>query len=236
MDGASVRAERRDPRRGQRLRAGPEEHARTRPPLPHRLPAGDLPTAGRAAHQGAGPGRQAAGGWEGWPDGGVDAAIAQRWNDSYVRGTNKAGASGLLRGHYTGHMLSMFALSYASTHDEAILARAKQLVDGLEECREAMADGVSGISYSHPGFLSAYGEWQFSALEEYAPYGEIWAPYYTLAKILAGWWRCTGTAATNRPSTSPRGSGTGSTAGCRRAPSSSCSGCGRSTSAASTAA
>lgn len=127
-----------------------------------------------------------AGGWEGWPDGGVDAAIAQRWNDSYVRGTNKGGSSGLLRGHYTGHMLSMFAFSYASTHDATILARTKELVDGLEECRAAMAAGKGGVTYSHPGFLSAYGEWQFSALEEYAPYGEIWAPYYTLAKILAG--------------------------------------------------
>lgn len=127
-----------------------------------------------------------AGGWEGWPDGGVDAAISQRWNDTYVRGTNKAGSSGLLRGHYAGHMLSMLAFSYASTHDDAILGRVKELVDGLEECRAAMAEGRGGVTYSHPGFLSAYGEWQFSALEEYAPYGEIWAPYYTLAKILAG--------------------------------------------------
>lgn len=127
-----------------------------------------------------------AGGWEGWPDGGVDAAIDQRWNDEYVRGTNRGGSSGLLRGHYGGHMLSMMAMAYASTHDEAILERVRQLVDGLEECRSAMAEGRGGVTYSHPGFLSAYGEWQFSALEEFAPYGEIWAPYYTLAKILAG--------------------------------------------------
>lgn len=127
-----------------------------------------------------------AGGWEGWPDGGIDAAVEQRWGPEYVRGTNKAGASGLLRGHYTGHMLSAFAQAYASTKDETIRDRAVQLVDGLEECREAMAAATNGHTYSHPGFLSAYGEWQFSALEEFAPYGEIWAPYYTLAKILAG--------------------------------------------------
>ncbi|HMR49932.1 MAG TPA: glycoside hydrolase family 127 protein [Arachnia sp.] len=127
-----------------------------------------------------------AGGWEGWPDRGIDAAIEQRWGPEYVRGTNKSGASGLLRGHYTGHMLSMLALAYASTGDEAIRTRAAYLVDELEKCRAAMADGGSGVAYSHPGFLSAYGEWQFSALEEFAPYGEIWAPYYTLAKILAG--------------------------------------------------
>ncbi len=41
----------------------------------------------------------------------------------------------------------------------------------------------------HPGFLSAYPETQFMRLEEFAPYGGnpgIWAPYYTLHKILAG--------------------------------------------------
>ena len=41
----------------------------------------------------------------------------------------------------------------------------------------------------HPGFLSAYPETQFVRLEEFAAYGGnqgIWAPYYTLHKILAG--------------------------------------------------
>ncbi len=41
----------------------------------------------------------------------------------------------------------------------------------------------------HPGFLSAYPETQFIRLEEFATYGGnqgIWAPYYTLHKILAG--------------------------------------------------
>jgi DUF1680 family protein len=41
----------------------------------------------------------------------------------------------------------------------------------------------------HPGFLSAYPETQFMRLEEFALYGGnqgIWAPYYTLHKILAG--------------------------------------------------
>jgi DUF1680 family protein len=41
----------------------------------------------------------------------------------------------------------------------------------------------------HPGFLSAYPETQFLRLEEFATYGGsqgIWAPYYTLHKILAG--------------------------------------------------
>jgi DUF1680 family protein len=41
----------------------------------------------------------------------------------------------------------------------------------------------------HPGFLAAYPETQFMRLEEFATYGGnqgIWAPYYTLHKILAG--------------------------------------------------
>lgn len=41
----------------------------------------------------------------------------------------------------------------------------------------------------HPGFLSAYPETQFIRLEEFAAYGGnagIWAPYYTLHKIVAG--------------------------------------------------
>ena len=41
----------------------------------------------------------------------------------------------------------------------------------------------------HPGFLSAYPETQFIRLEEFCTYGStqgIWAPYYTLHKIMAG--------------------------------------------------
>ncbi len=41
----------------------------------------------------------------------------------------------------------------------------------------------------HPGFLSAYPETQFMRLEEFATYGGnqgIWAPYYTLHKIVSG--------------------------------------------------
>lgn len=41
----------------------------------------------------------------------------------------------------------------------------------------------------HPGFLSAYPETQFIRLEDFCTYGStqgIWAPYYTLHKIMAG--------------------------------------------------
>jgi uncharacterized protein len=125
-------------------------------------------------------GATAPGGWEELGP----APDEQRWGpDEYVRGQNTRGAGGLLRGHYGGHFLSMLAMAYATTGDEAVLAKVDAFVDGLEECRAALA--ATG-RYSHPGFLAAYGEWQFSALEAYAPYGEIWAPWYTCHKILAG--------------------------------------------------
>jgi DUF1680 family protein len=41
----------------------------------------------------------------------------------------------------------------------------------------------------HPGFVAAYAETQYIRLEEFATYGGnqgIWAPYYTLHKIMAG--------------------------------------------------
>ncbi|XBH21476.1 beta-L-arabinofuranosidase domain-containing protein [Jonesiaceae bacterium BS-20] len=124
----------------------------------------------------------------GWEEYGT-APDEQRWGPAeYTRGQNKRGAGGLLRGHYGGHFLTKLAMAYATTGEEALKEKVDALVAGLEECRAALAaqtfDGKP--RYSHPGFLSAYGEWQFSALEEFAPYGEIWAPYYTLHKILDG--------------------------------------------------
>ncbi|MCS5723651.1 glycoside hydrolase family 127 protein [Herbiconiux sp. CPCC 203407] len=125
------------------------------------------------------------GGWEEYgpnPD-------AQRWGPAeYTRGQNTAGAGGLLRGHYGGHFLSGLSMAYASTGEAALADKVNAFVAGLEECRAALAAQTHNGAprYSHPGFLSAYGEWQFSALEAFAPYGEIWAPYYTLHKIVAG--------------------------------------------------
>ncbi|MFK4850042.1 glycoside hydrolase family 127 protein [Microbacterium sp. ZW T6_19] len=124
----------------------------------------------------------------GWEEYGPNPE-AQRWGPrEYVRGQNAAGAGGLLRGHYAGHFLSGISMAYASTGEVALLNKVDAMVDGLAEVRDALAAQThqDAPRYSHPGFLSAYGEWQFSALEEYAPYGEIWAPYYTLHKILAG--------------------------------------------------
>lgn len=122
------------------------------------------------------------GGWEdfGHPD-------EQAWGPDEYPGREAAPTANLLRGHYAGHFLSMLALAHAGTGDAtlrvALKAKVDKMVEGLREVQEALA--ASG-RYSHPGFLAAYGEWQFSRLEGLAPYGEIWAPYYTCHKIMAG--------------------------------------------------
>lgn len=88
----------------------------------------------------------------------------------------------LLRGHTTGHVLSAMALDYAATGNADIIVKLNQLVDGLNEVQQAW-ERHPGI---HRGFLSAYDESQFDELEQLTPYPQIWAPYYTLHKLLAG--------------------------------------------------
>jgi DUF1680 family protein len=93
---------------------------------------------------------------------------------------------GLLRGHTTGHYLSALALCYRAVSDEAIRDKAVYMVKVLGQCQDAFA---SQGGY-HPGFLSAYSEEQFDLLEVYTRYPQIWAPYYTLHKIMAGLLDC----------------------------------------------
>lgn len=138
-------------------------------------------------------GVEPSGGWENYPKGSLDLARKQSWGPrEYKRGQNKDTADGLLRGHYAGHFLSMLGQAYAESKDAGILKKINDICAGLKECRDALAaqEYQGSPRYSHPGFLAAYGEWQFSALEEYAPYGEIWAPWYTEHKILAGLISC----------------------------------------------
>ena len=87
-----------------------------------------------------------------------------------------------LRGHTTGHYLSAVSLAYAATGEEIYREKAKAVVEGFIECRDAMA--LSGKV--KPGFLSAYDEEQFDLLEDLTKYPDIWAPYYTLDKIMSG--------------------------------------------------
>ena len=79
-----------------------------------------------------------------------------------------------LRGHFNGgHYLSAVALTYAGTGDEALRDKGNALVIELAKCQAANANG----------YLSAYPEDFFDRLRKEQP---VWAPFYTLHKILAG--------------------------------------------------
>ncbi|KAF2413585.1 glycosyl hydrolase [Microbacterium sp. B35-04] len=116
-----------------------------------------------------------------WEDFGHPAEDA--WSEHDYPGREAAQTANLLRGHYAGHFLSMLAMAAAGEGDPVLHAKTEEFVAGLAEVQSVLA--ATG-RYSHPGFLAAYGEWQFSRLEDGAPYGEIWAPYYTCHKIMAG--------------------------------------------------
>ena len=79
-----------------------------------------------------------------------------------------------LRGHFTGHYLSACALMFASTGDVRVKEKGNQVVDALAECQRAL--GASG-------YLSAYPE---EFIERVENEKRVWAPYYTLHKIMAG--------------------------------------------------
>jgi DUF1680 family protein len=83
-----------------------------------------------------------------------------------------------LRGHSIGHYLSACALLYQATGDERLAARALSMVAELRKVQRALAR--RGM---HEGYLSAFPEEFFDRVE--ARRG-VWAPYYTLHKIMAG--------------------------------------------------
>ena len=78
-----------------------------------------------------------------------------------------------LRGHYTGHYLSACALLWASTGDPDVKARGDLMVTELGHCQDALGTG----------YLSAFPEEFFDRLREGRP---VWAPFYTIHKIMAG--------------------------------------------------
>lgn len=88
-----------------------------------------------------------------------------------------------LKGHTTGHYLSALALCYSATKNIRIKEKLNYMVDELCICQQEMAKYPEKFAY---GFLSGYNEEQFDLLEEYTTYPKIWAPYYTLHKIMAG--------------------------------------------------
>lgn len=91
-----------------------------------------------------------------------------------------------LRGHTTGHYLSATALAYEITHDNRLRRQADEIINALDEVQRT----YTKISEAYAGYLSAYPIEQLIGLEAGEKYPAIWAPYYTLHKIMAGLLDC----------------------------------------------
>jgi DUF1680 family protein len=83
-----------------------------------------------------------------------------------------------LRGHSIGHYLSACALMYRSTGDAVFKQRVDYIVAELARCQAA-----SPAAGFHQGYLSAFPE---SFIDRVEARKEVWAPWYTLHKIMAG--------------------------------------------------
>ncbi len=78
-----------------------------------------------------------------------------------------------VRGHFVGHFLSACALTYESTGDEGVKAKALVVVRGLAECQQKLGGQ----------YLSAYPD---SFITRWENRERVWAPFYTIHKIMAG--------------------------------------------------
>lgn len=78
-----------------------------------------------------------------------------------------------LRGHTTGHLLSAYGLMYAATGSELFKLKGDSLVAGLKEVQDALGNG----------YLSAFPE---ELINRNIRGERVWAPWYTLHKLLAG--------------------------------------------------
>lgn len=78
-----------------------------------------------------------------------------------------------LRGHTTGHVLSALAQLYAYTGRECYRVKADSLVDGLRAVQAAHGNG----------YLAAFPE---ELINRNVRGQSVWAPWYTIHKILAG--------------------------------------------------
>jgi uncharacterized protein len=82
--------------------------------------------------------------------------------------------SGELRGHFIGHYMSACAMMFASTGDARYKSNAVKVVKGLAEVQAKLGN---------TGFLSA---WPETFIDRVEARQRVWAPYYTLHKIYAG--------------------------------------------------
>lgn len=79
-----------------------------------------------------------------------------------------------LRGHFAGgHYLSAVALLYASTGDEDLKKKGDALVAALAQCQQELKSG----------YLGAFPIELFDRLRDRV---KVWAPFYTIHKIMAG--------------------------------------------------
>lgn len=78
-----------------------------------------------------------------------------------------------LRGHTTGHVMSALALMYGATGDTILKAKADSIVYGLKTVQEAHGNG----------YISAFPE---ELINRNIRGTSVWAPWYTLHKILSG--------------------------------------------------
>ncbi|KAK4854772.1 hypothetical protein QYF36_001051 [Acer negundo] len=78
-----------------------------------------------------------------------------------------------LRGHFVGHYLSASAQMWASTHNDSLKEKMSAVVSALSNCQKKM----------DTGYLSAFPSELFDRFEAVKP---VWAPYYTIHKIMAG--------------------------------------------------
>ncbi|RWR73791.1 hypothetical protein CKAN_00209400 [Cinnamomum micranthum f. kanehirae] len=78
-----------------------------------------------------------------------------------------------LRGHFVGHYMSASAQMWASTHNRTLYKKMSAVVSALDDCQKKMGTG----------YLSAFPSEQFDRFEAIEP---VWAPYYTIHKIMAG--------------------------------------------------
>jgi DUF1680 family protein len=79
-----------------------------------------------------------------------------------------------LRGHSIGHILSGLAFQYASTGQDPFRVKADSLVRGLSEVQEVL---------NEDGYLSAFPQ---NYIDRNIAGKSVWAPWYTLHKIVAG--------------------------------------------------
>ncbi|GMH11494.1 hypothetical protein Nepgr_013335 [Nepenthes gracilis] len=78
-----------------------------------------------------------------------------------------------LRGHFVGHYLSATAHMWASTHNQTLKEKMTSIVSALKECQDQIGTG----------YLSAFPS---SFFDRFEAVQSVWAPYYTIHKIMAG--------------------------------------------------